>query len=293
MRPVALQTVVRAVVPRRVRNSLRSPAKLAEWCWDSAKFSLGATQTLQLLPDWSIRCHPEAYRVTYQAQVLDQEQREEFLGFVSHCSNQMFLFDIGAHFGIFSLAAAHFGGRALAIDPSPVAMRMVEMQAAINGLTSRIHPIRAAASESSGTLEMLGSGVFSHGYLRVVKGRSKYDLTQVNAITIDEMVQEFGVPTHIKVDVEGHEHAVLRGAGATLSNHLPILFLELHNELIRSEGLDPSAILDQLHQIGYCTFTAKGELASRDAILSRPIVRIISKPRTFSPTSIQKCSPKY
>jgi len=285
MHPKAI-AFMRAVVPRRVRNSLRSPAKLARWCWDSAKFSLGTIRTLQLLPDWSIRCHPEAYRVTYQAQILDQEQREEFLGFVSHCSHKTFLFDIGAHFGIFSLAAAHFGGRAVAIDPSEAAMRMVEMQAAINGLSSRIHAIRAAASDVSGTLEMLGSGVFSHGYLRVVKGRSKHDLTQVNALTIDEMAQAFGVPTHIKVDVEGHEHAVLRGARETLSKSLPILFLELHNEMIRSEGLDANAILDQLHQIGYCTFTAKGELASRDAILSRPIVRIICKPRAFSRTPI-------
>src|SRR5271166_3974021 len=177
------KSVVRATVPRTVRNWLRSPSKSTQWLWDASRFYVGSTETLQLQPNWTLICHPHAYRVAYQAQIIDPEQRKEFQNFVVHCSCTMFLFDIGAHFGIFSLAAAHFGGKAIAVDPSSTATRMIETQAAINRLTSQIQVLRAAVSESPGVMEMLSSGVFSHGYLKVVKKRSKSELTQVDAVS--------------------------------------------------------------------------------------------------------------
>lgn len=278
------KAIVRATVPRAVRNSLRSPSRFAEWLCDSARFSLGTTSALRVLPDWSIVCHPQAYRVIYQSQVVDQAQREEFLSFVSHCSNKMFLFDIGAHFGVFSLAAAHFGGRAIAIDPSPTATRMIKLQAALNGLTSNIQVIMGAVSDANGMTEMLSSGVFSYGYFKVTRGRSRRELTQVNTMTIDRMVQKFGAPTHIKVDVEGHELAVLRGARATLNESPPLLFLELHNQMVASEGLNPGFALDELTQCGYATFGLDGSPITPRVILESPITRIVAKPRILSAT---------
>lgn len=279
MQPEIFKAAVRLLLPRAVRNSLRSPSKLAEWLWDSARFSLGTTRTLDVLPNWLMVCHPQAYRAAYEAQFTDPAQREEFLGFASHCSERMFLFDIGAHFGIFSLTAAHYGGRAIAVDPSPTATRMIEIQAAINGLTSQVRVIRGAVSDASGVIEMLTSGVFSYGYFKAARGRSKRDLTRVKTVTIDHMVREFGVPTHVKVDVEGHELPVLHGARATLSKCSPILFLELHNEMLASEGRDGSLVLDELDHFGYGTFSVDGKLLGRGAILERPITRIVAKPR--------------
>jgi len=189
----------------------------------------------------------------------------------------MFLFDIGAHFGIFSLAAAHFGGRAVAVDASPTATRMIEIQNRVNGLESKVRVIRAAVSDAGGVMEMLSSGVFSYGYFKVAGGRSKSELTRVKAVTIDEMADKFGGPTHIKVDVEGHELAVLRGARATLSHSSPVLFLELHNEMVISEGRNPGDVLDELAHLGYAMFGLDGQLVSRDAVLERPISRIVAK----------------
>jgi FkbM family methyltransferase len=231
---------------------------------------------LALLPDWSIVCHPHAYKVISRDQIGDPEQAEEFRNFLSHCSSKMFLFDIGAHFGVFSLAAAHFRGKAIAIDPSPTATRMVAIQAALNNCAQDIQILQAAASDTSGVMEMLSSGVFSDGYFQVAKGRSTSELSKTQATTIDQLTLQYGVPTHVKIDVEGHEAAVLRGARTALRQFTPLLFLELHNEIVAREGGDPNSTLDELDQLGYTAFALNGEPVGRAALLKKSIIRIFA-----------------
>jgi len=244
--------------------------------WDCTLFSLGFTRTLELDPDWHMICHPHAYEVASRAQIVDPEQAEEIRSFRSHCWREMLLFDIGAHYGIFSLAAVHAGGRAVAVEPSPAAAQMISIQAAINRCAENIQVVRAAVSSESGTMGLLSSGVFSDGYFRVARNRPTSELIQIPTLTIDELTQQFGPPTHIKIDVEGHEMAVLQGGRVALARHSPLLFLEIHNEMVASEGGDPDAVLDELAGIGYNTFGLQGEAIERSAILKYPIARIVA-----------------
>jgi FkbM family methyltransferase len=191
----------------------------------------------------------------------------------------MVLYDVGAHFGIFSLAAAGFGGRAIAVDASPAAADMIAIQASLNKCTDRIQILRAAVSDANSAIDMLNSGVFSDGYFKATSQRAKSELTQVQAITIDQMALQFGPPTHIKVDVEGHEAAVLRGARGTLSRLSPILFLELHNEMVASAGDNPYDTVSELDELRYDTFTVDGYPIDASAILAKPIIRIVAKRR--------------
>jgi FkbM family methyltransferase len=272
-----LKQILRDLVPRNIRNWFRSPERSAKWVWDCTLFSLGFTRTLEIDPDWRIICHPHAYQVASRAQIGDIEQADEFRNFRSHCWRGMLLFDIGAHYGIFSLAAVHAGGKAVAVEPSPVAAHMISVQAAINGCAENIQVVRAAVSSEVGIMGLLSSGVFSDGYFRVASNRPKSELIQTPALTIDELTQRFGPPTHIKIDVEGHETSVLRGGGVTLARHSPLLFLEVHNEMVTSEGGDPDGVLDELARIGYNTFGLRGEAIKKSAILKYPIVRIVAR----------------
>jgi FkbM family methyltransferase len=271
-----LKSAIRTTVPRTVRNWLRSPSKSAEWLVDGCKFYLGSTETLLLPRNWALICHPHAYRVAYKAQICDPEQREEFQNFVLHCDHNMFLLDVGAHFGVFSLAAAHFGGKAIAIDPSPIATRMIARQSGLNHLSNRIHIIQAAVTNESGAVDMLSSGVFSDGYFKITRGRAKKELIRTEAITIDRLVGQYGPPTHIKIDVEGQEAAVLHGGRKALDQHSPILFLELHNEMITAEGGDPNLTLNELAQLGYGTFGLEGSPLMREFILKKRLIRVVA-----------------
>ena len=271
-----LKRFVRTIVPREVRNWLRSPTKSAEWLWDTVQFHLGVTESVTVLPGWALICHPLAYKIIHRDQILDKEQAQEFENFVSYCRRDMVLFDIGAHFGVFSLAAAHLGGRAIAVDPSRTGTRMIETLATLNRLKGKIQVVQVAVTDTSKTMGMLSSGVFSDGYLKVARNRPKAELTQCQAITVDQMSDQFGPPTHIKVDVEGHEAAVLRGAKNTLGNFSPLLFLELHNEMVISDGGDPTSVLEELAGYGYEVFAFDREPLARDVILAKPLIRVVA-----------------
>src|SRR6267142_5642447 len=67
--------------------------------------------------------------------------------------------------------------------------------------------VEACVSDADGEAQMLSSGVFSDGYMRMARGRSSSELTKTRAVTIDQLADQFGTPTHIKIDVEGYEGA--------------------------------------------------------------------------------------
>lgn len=277
MHDAFLKALVRRSVPRPLRNWLRSPSKSAEWMWDTARYSFGITKTLTIPPDVCIAMHPHAYKVACKAQIAEPEESAEFQNFLSYCNRGMLLFDVGAHYGLFSLAAAHFGGQAVAVDPSAMAIRMIARQIALNHAADKIRTLHAAVSDKSGVLQMLGSGVFSEGYFKLAAGRSASELTEIRAVTIDEMTQEFGAPTHIKIDVEGHEASALHGGRETFTRHAPTLFLELHNQMVAADGGDPNAALDELQSVGYVPYSFASDLMDRPAIFSKPITRLVAR----------------
>ena len=278
------KNMVRYCVPRTVRNWLRSPSATAKWAWDEVKFSSGFKESVQMRPGWSLICHPAAYRCAYYVQKNDPEQIAEFDGFINNSSQGMILFDIGAHFGLFSLASLHYGGpeaRAIAVDPSPTAVRFLTVQAKLNDIADRLRIIQASVSDQTGSQGMVSVGVLASGYyVAPTEGHPASELSQTMSVTLDSMADELKItPTHIKIDVEGYEAAVLRGGRKILSQpSAPILFLEIHNEIVRDRrksGRDDCSC----YEIRVSIFTSEGFPISEDAILNKPLIRIIAKKR--------------
>jgi hypothetical protein len=56
-----------------------------------------------------------------------------------------------------------------------------------------------------------------------------------------------------------------------------VLFLELHNEMIRSYGGDPARVLDDLAEMRYEELSIDGASAERRTILKMPICRLVAK----------------
>lgn len=70
-------------------------------------------------------------------------------------------------------------------------------------------------------------------------------------ITLDAYCEDAEEPTVVKIDVEGAEAAVLRGAEATLREHGPELFVEMHPEFLRDRGDDQRDVVSTLENLDY------------------------------------------
>jgi FkbM family methyltransferase len=237
---------------------------------------------VRMRPDWSMRCHPVAYRFAYRAQDNDPDQAAEFDAFISNCAPGMVLFDVGAHFGLFSLAALRYGGaeaKALAVDPSPTACRITKIQAGLNNVADRLRVVQASAGDSVGWRDMVAVGVLAGGYfVAPTEAHPARELTRTREVTLDHLAEEFkAMPTHVKIDVEGHEAAVIRGGRQVLSQPAsPMLFIELHNTMIRERGDDPRESLSLLEDLGYKTFAVDGAAIAEGDILKRDLIRVIA-----------------
>lgn len=72
----------------------------------------------------------------------------------------------------------------------------------------------------------------AHGWGDVLGQRS------VPAVTVDTLAEWHGTPSMIKVDVEGHEVQVVKGAKKTIEHHCPDWLIEVHNAALGEEIAD-------------------------------------------------------
>jgi FkbM family methyltransferase len=275
-RPPLVAAAVRAIVPRSARNWLRDPRRSIEWGVDHARFTLGRVERIEVRPGWTVQAHPLAARCAFGAQVHDPEQRCELDAFIARCTPGMRLLDVGAHFGIFSLAAAHFGGpdaRVLAVDPSAAATKMLARHARLNGCGDRVAVVTACAAAAAGERGMLDTGVIGAGYFVAAdSGRRAADLSRVTAVRLDDLCAAAGFrPTHVKIDVEGDELEVLRGAAAILTREVPpLVFLELHDAILHARGGDATAVVEWLSSRGYRIEPVSGQAGTVRRLVAVP-----------------------
>jgi FkbM family methyltransferase len=257
-----------------------APHQSVRWLVDEIGYRSGRTKNVEMRPGWTITCHAGAWRLAYQLPSTDPAQIAELDAFIGSCEPGMVLFDIGAHFGMFSLAALHYGGhraRAFAIDPAPMAVQMTALQARLNSCADRLTLIPKAVSDRSSPQRLVAAGIRAAGYLvPPAQHHTAQDLTEVPTTTIDALVETLGiVPTHVKIDVEGHEAAVIRGGARTLSaSHAPILFIELHHRLIAGLGGDPHEALRLLRDLGYEFHVCDNSVPDQASLTDAPLVRV-------------------
>ena len=67
------------------------------------------------------------------------------------------------------------------------------------------------------------------------------DSLSVPVVTIDQVAKTAGVPDAIKIDVEGYEWHVIRGASTLMNPSLRHVFVEVHFGLLEQRGLATAA----------------------------------------------------
>lgn len=156
--------------------------------------------------------------------------------------------DIGANIGNHSLFFAQYFSEVWAFEPHPRTFQLLALNAQ---LTSKVRPFALGLSDSPGTAWIdLPAGNAGMASVSEAPAQGRWPCT---LSTLDEQWQLAGSPpvSLIKIDVEGHEARVLRGAAQLLRSEQPIVLLEQ----AASEFRDGStAALDLLRSSGYGAF---------------------------------------
>lgn len=137
--------------------------------------------------------------------------------------------DVGANVGAYSILLGRWvgpDGRVFAFEPSPETFDGLSRHLALNGLRGTVTPVAAAVSHSAGRATLSGGGV--SGANRLDAGGAG---PAVDTVSIDGFCAREGItPSFIKIDVEGAELDVLRGARDTIrrAGGGLALFVEMH-----------------------------------------------------------------
>jgi FkbM family methyltransferase len=140
--------------------------------------------------------------------------------------------DIGANNGLYSILAAKIrpDANVIAFEPYPPAHGALLANLALNSVEANVFVHKLALSDSAGeTTLYVPDG--SHGLLETSASLEPDFQSTVRTITVRKaQLDDIGLNTRIavmKIDVEGHEAAVLRGASRCLEQDRPIVFAEM------------------------------------------------------------------
>ena len=170
------------------------------------------------------------------------------------------VWDIGANVGLFSFTAAHVAGptgRVLAIEPDSFLSSLLHRSAAsLPGTYAPVDVLAVAVSDRVGVAKLniagggragnsLGLGSSQMGGIRGAQSTL--------CITLDWLLESFPPPAVVKIDVEGLELPVLRGAMELLTKIRPRIHCEMSN----------NDAFDLLASLGYAMFDAEEPIDSR------------------------------
>lgn len=164
--------------------------------------------------------------------------------------------DVGVNKGDFALLAARIvgdAGRVLAFEPEPDNCHWIERSIALNGYRNiQLHQL--ALSDRNGEAELyIGA---QSGWHSLVVHSSGADRQAVRVVTrtLDDFLAEQGWEGSVdmmKIDVEGAEMEVLRGAAKVLeSNPTIVLLVDIHPQ----QGVDPKQLCGYLERLGFTIF---------------------------------------
>lgn len=168
-----------------------------------------------------------------------------------------FCIDVGANTGPVTLLLAKLvgrGGRVLSFEPGPPYVERLKRNLELNPeLKEVVIPVNEGLSDTEGTMMWAADPEhpYNAGLLNVTEG------TTVKVGTLDEAVARHGWQRldFVKIDVEGMELEVLKGARRTLEKFQPVLLFETMEIFRAARGFDIFLEIENLLKaLGYGLF---------------------------------------
>ena len=203
---------------------------------------------------------------------------DEMKSFLEVAEEADVLFDVGADKGVMAATFAALGKnkRVLAYEPSSTGSQQMHELLEQNGLQGKVEVVPKVVGEQSGHVAFSQEDC---GYMQVVPVATKEEV-EAECVSLDDECERLGfAPDLVKIDVEGYEGEVLRGAEKLLEEDGPIICLELHLAYLEKRGIEPAEILLMLERKGYLIRSLAGERISTEKAVDsvRQIVRVVCR----------------
>ncbi len=164
------------------------------------------------------------------------------------------VYDIGANDGFFSCQLAQMAGseplKIYSFEPVPTTFAGLVASVQKLGMQGKVYPISAAVTDHLGPIQMTYSprnSLCAQVTPKGLNGRVGDTLAYAVGLTLDKFAAFSGsMPSLLKIDVEGSEPAVLRGAHSLLSRAARPALLFEYNPLTLAECGESSESLAQL-----------------------------------------------
>lgn len=143
------------------------------------------------------------------------------------------VYDIGANIGYYGImAATEFGAITHSFEPLKEYADCITEASKLNGNSERMHVHNLALSDKNGdaVFTKAGSGSSLEGNFNETANLTKITIPTAK---LDDLAlrNNLSLPDFVKIDVEGHELAALRGAYQIFTEAKPVFFIELCTSL--------------------------------------------------------------
>ena len=217
-------------------------------------------------PKWNVRMFlPAEWRGIAKLVFAFREDYEPEMAYLDKIlsAGQVFV-DVGANLGIYTLPASKIvgkRGRVLAFEPSAQSFPLLAKNIALNGLTNVLaFPVALAQKNGRAWLHRgPNPGLNSMGKDPSWKEQGEEIVTE----SLDQALQQARIDRVdlIKMDVQGAEELVLRGASKTLTSARPVIIFEIWPEGTALLDLPPYGAWELLESVGYEFFVVRrGEM---------------------------------
>jgi FkbM family methyltransferase len=173
--------------------------------------------------------------------------------------------DVGANLGYYSLLALHIGKTVIAFEPQQQNIQCLCLNLDINGWKNKAEVFPIALSDRSGLMTLYGASGPSASLIKNWAGYSSRFKKMVPVSKLDNILagRFVGERLFIKIDVEGAEYSVLKGAMKTLNRGpKPVWLIEICLQEFHPNGKNPDFenIFRLFWDNGYNAFTANANV---------------------------------
>lgn len=198
--------------------------------------------------------------ITLQVDISDYVGHYLYFGFRDSSQEALFrlckphfnVLDIGTNIGYSLLRLSKLtGGNVMGFEPDPFNYAACLTNLELNQCPANTKVCNVGLGEYEGQAEIEVRTPSNRGANRISTITRNTNVVAIFPLEDIFLTLNWQRLDLIKIDVEGYEYKVLRGARSVLERFYPILFIEINDQNLQHQGASALATIEFLYELGY------------------------------------------